>query len=285
MRLAAVSISVLFGQLGQVWAVPVQDSAASTLSNIQKRGIRWDWDESKPNGDKQVEIASAFSVALQMVGHAYDGGKDDYFSDVYRRYFQADTEWSGIYAVWERIIGPLDGDRRSGAGLNSVIISNADWKDDDCDRKEVLGWADNRSVDGVPGCIIKLCDKAYEFPQAYDIKCDDLDDVVSKKMSTISGIFIHELTHCQQIGQVALGGNAIVDHNTDGRKEGYGPRNVVKNGNGNMFKSLINADNYRWLATEMYWRAQCPARGGFGVATSNQDFAKCDTEDGECVIQ
>lgn len=119
---------------------------------------------------------------------------------IFSHYFNPQDQ-SKVVAFFRRLIGAKDqhdpGNSGSGGGspaLAKVGITNK-WLDkpndpDRCRDPLTAAWLDFYA--GSPKADLRLCEVAYQFPLTSDQKCEDIDSVVSGKMSTLSGTILHE---------------------------------------------------------------------------------------------
>ena len=99
--------------------------------------------------------------------------------------------------------------------------------------------------------------------------CSSFGDNVDSSMRALSGTLIHEFMHMNSVGDQV---DQSVGHITDII---YGASNCFRLAHAksdvNRQKAFVNADSYRWFATNAYYNSVCGKNFGDPKATS-EDF-------------
>jgi hypothetical protein len=129
-----------------------------------------------------------------------------------------------------------------------------------------------------------ICPKAFDKGTLGDnpwanvpkVKCDSCYPRISYKMETLGHTLLHEYTHWQTLMAPVVWPfhiRAAVDMDNSGNREkGYGPWETTELRKEDKDSARKNADNYAWLATEVYWAQECiPKHGPFREATKRDN--------------
>lgn len=110
-------------------------------------------------------------------------------------------------------------------------------------------------------------DQAMIMSQA---NCSAFGDNIDRTMKALSGTPIHKLMHMNSVGHDAP---SSVGYITDVI---YGPSNCFRiahvRNDINRQKAFINADNYRWFATNAYYNSVCKKSFGNPSADTDDEF-------------
>ena len=119
------------------------------------------------------------------------------YAEVFSHYFE-ERHASSVEAAWRLIMGAKDqadpGDGIGSPELFKIALTNKDTPYEPCldpEEGDLMSWLDN--IKGKDTAGMRVCDKGYKYPSMAENKCDSLGDRVSGKMSTLSGIILHEL--------------------------------------------------------------------------------------------
>lgn len=181
-------------------------------SRAKRAPVTWDWDDTLPNAsDNLAKAKEGWQDMLQLAAKIHrktDAGRWD---SIFSHYFNDDKK-DKIRTIFRTILGAKDdndqGDISEGGGSEifaHIIITNKDQGDgDDCrdNPDRALAFLINDQNDPLPDPpadddfqgTIRICDLGYKFPALRETTCDKLDEEVSGKMSTLGGIFLHEIT-------------------------------------------------------------------------------------------
>ncbi|KAL1639166.1 hypothetical protein SLS58_008253 [Diplodia intermedia] len=204
-----------------------------------------DFDQNDPAAQaRERKVLRGLSDLITLVGviRATQATNDHAVMD---HYFHADDDAKNVADVFDNIWGENENGQGAEA-LRYVVISDnhaKKWCRDD-DRRIA-------ALDNVAGTIDRaaliFCPKAYQFPLLSEMSCDDLGDKVSGRMSSFAGILLHELTHFDSIGKLAIG-TRIGDAKFSSGKDVYGPLGTRQYRDDPASVPQGNADQYRWYA-------------------------------------
>lgn len=160
----------------------------------------FDWDNNaKDAGDQWSALVMAFPEALTIMDIVHLKAVPDQWDKIYPSYFRPDDK-PGVEKLFRDLIGALD-DQSIGDGTGSPLLAHI-WvtnkivgENDPCElHPDVqVAWLSNWD-DGSGRAVMRFCPIAFKFPLLADIKCEELSDIVSGKMSSLAGIIVHELT-------------------------------------------------------------------------------------------
>jgi hypothetical protein len=158
---------------------------------------------NQPDAAANLEKAQrAYAEAVLMARNVHtkvDGaGKWD---TIFKNYFQPDDQ-SNVERVFAGISGVTDdkpdGDEDGSDYFERIIMINFkfDNSGDDCEDKpdRLLAWLENIQGGEPNRAVVRICPRAFQYPLRDGTKCEDLDEEVSGKMSTLGGVFLHEVT-------------------------------------------------------------------------------------------
>lgn len=152
------------------------------------------WDTKLPNADANLHDAMhAFYEALELAQIVHDKPDQAKWDMAYNKYFQP-NEREVVEKVFAAIV---DGYMGSEYFAGIVVINyRAKEKPDDCedDPDKLLAWITNIEIGEPNRAVMRLCPRSFQYPRLSERKCSDLDEEVSGKMSSLGGVFLHELT-------------------------------------------------------------------------------------------
>jgi hypothetical protein len=160
------------------------------------------WDMKQPDAAANLEKAQrawAEAVAMARIVHMkVDAGKWD---TIFKNYFRPSDQPS-VERVFAGIAGSTkekpDGDADGSDYFERIIMINfkLDNNGDDCEDNpdKLLAWLDNIKGGEPNRAVLRFCPRAFKYPLRDGTKCEDLDKEVSGKMSSLGGIFLHEVT-------------------------------------------------------------------------------------------
>jgi len=120
---------------------------------------------------------------------------------IFNNYFQPNDK-SKVEAVFQAIAGATDedwdGDTDGSDFFGGLIIINFNPNPDDignnCEGNpdKLLGWLSNIVIGEPNRAVMRICPRAFQYPLGDGTKCEDLDEKVSGKMSSLGGVFLHK---------------------------------------------------------------------------------------------
>lgn len=242
--------------------------------------------------NEQKRTKEAFVLMLRLIQSSLNYLADHTNTDSFNRYFQPSHRRT-VFNVFRNYFAPDETDQGVAEDPSSPKFSNVaivygrqPFSDaEDCTEQGTSTYFAH-FYNSVPGAsnpaarALVLCPDAFthtpnELPQPDDTsKCSTLKSFATYDMDSLSATLLHEFLHYRFLINRATS-SPIVDWNVDPSFEeikilprsGYGPyRSFYLNQ-----KSIIpttpqrdprlNADNYVWMALEVYWGAIC--RRGF----------------------
>ncbi|KAI9866454.1 MAG: hypothetical protein M1830_005966, partial [Pleopsidium flavum] len=183
------------------------------------------------------QIEQAWKNSLELMSYVLTL-PDTFTGDIFKHYFDP-VAADPVKKVFQNMHGGNDASGSPNLGL--ITIRNDDFNVQCAANLKMFAYTQSNYKNGhVIGAQIHICERAYQLKTINEIKCAELGDTVSYKMTTLGSVLLHEYTHFDVIGKAATG-SRIVDYGEDG----YGPlatRTLDK------AKAFTNADSYTWFA-------------------------------------
>jgi hypothetical protein len=120
-------------------------------------------------------------------------------SAIFDKYFSASGDAFAVLKVLKAISG--DPPRSGAAAFSGLTITDGDYLNK-CNDASFLAYTSN-AVQNPKFGLQHICPRAYKNLLLDEVKCDDLGDTVSYKMSTLGALILHEVVHFNAVGQVA----------------------------------------------------------------------------------
>lgn len=209
--------------------------------------------------------------ALKLADAVTAGAKENpKFDRIFSRYF-AIKDKKHVLDVFEKI---LSNDRNQGNVLLGDITFTEDHTDDYYKELSCMsGTMAHTRPDTKPlKPDIVICKSAFKhgaidhtFKDVADINCKTLGSRVSWHMETLGSILLHEYTHWKHL-MSPLFADTKFGATIDDPELGYGPVSVVKLAKKSPSTARNNAENYSWLANDLFWTAHC--KKGFERASA-----------------
>jgi hypothetical protein len=161
------------------------------------------WDMNQPDAAVNLDKARrawAEGVAMALLVHKKADGAGKW-ETIFENYFRPNDK-ATVEKVFAAIAGATknnpDGDSHGSGYFERIVFINFqfDHSGNDCEDNpdKMVAWLDNIKFGEPNKAVMRFCPKAFRYPLRDGTKCEDLDDEVSGKMSSLGGIFLHEAT-------------------------------------------------------------------------------------------
>ncbi|KAJ5887384.1 hypothetical protein N7495_007425 [Penicillium taxi] len=242
MHLKTLAVSLL--------AVPLLASPLSTESktSIAKRTIPSieEFDET----DK-IRIKNGFSDAMKIAKSVLTS-KASIVDPILAKYFDKEDK-TKVLEVYEKITGGSLAQYSGNTLLSQITVVDEGypgWGHMSCGKDDDMG---EIHLFDTSNPILVVCDYALDrgnIDKGYDdipaVTCDNIGDTVGSKMDTLGSTILHEYTHWKDLVVPPL------DASTQDYAYGAYASQHLDNK-----KKIMNAENYNWFATEVFWTAKC----------------------------
>ncbi|KAF5630159.1 uncharacterized protein FTJAE_8310 [Fusarium tjaetaba] len=230
--------------LGASNTLPTQDGVVLRGMSLPNMA----WDDSLPDAKAQMEkFLKAWPQVIVMAKLLHLKTDPSLYQEVLKHYFE-EKDASIVEKVWRGLIGAKgQDDQGDGTGnplIFDIVLTNKPTDKEPCLRKDNVRLAWLEPVGDGTRAVMKIYDKGWQFPT------------------------IDETSDFQPLVDWD-----ILDYT-------YGPKNTRSAVTNDDIVTILNADQYRWMAQEYYWSLICDKT--FKAPTSNADYLDCQ---GTCVIQ